>query len=119
MLRELRRVRQRPNEPHRRWFADAELELIVWLDASGAASGFQLCYDVRAKQHAVTLSSDGTWSHSRVDCGTGGYHRLAVLEPTDAPVPADLAARFWTASRRMDAELVDYVYGRLMEYLRG
>ena len=44
MLQEIA-VASRTTEPHRRWFADEDFDLVVWTSAIGAIVAFELCYD--------------------------------------------------------------------------
>ena len=53
-LREIVDVRQVPGEPKRRWFSSDDIDLIVWLDDSGAPVSFQLCYDVISRFTGVS-----------------------------------------------------------------
>ncbi|MES2693667.1 MAG: hypothetical protein V4773_09350, partial [Verrucomicrobiota bacterium] len=69
MLREIKNVRQEPGEGRRRWFESDGLELVVWLDARGRMTGFQLCYDSGRHEHALTWREGGGFSHDRVDPG--------------------------------------------------
>ena len=62
MLREVK-AREESAEGNRRWFADDFFELIVWLDERSTVESFQLCYDRRRWQRALT------WT-KRMACGT-------------------------------------------------
>ena len=53
VMKELRSSRK-PGEPERRWFHGDQLDLIVWLTEEGEIMGFQLCYDRRGKERALT-----------------------------------------------------------------
>ena len=49
--------------------ADDYFDLIVWYQANGQIHGFQLCYDKRGHERALTWThSDGFW-HSSIDAG--------------------------------------------------
>lgn len=101
MLQEVTRVKQVHHEPARRWFASDDMDLIVWLDAAGAITGFQLCYDKRDHERAVTWHHDQPLAHARVDDGENvgagrgqaRHKQTPVLVPDSAlPLPEILAS---------------------------
>jgi len=69
MLREFVPTRQIAGEPRRRWFASPSSDLIVWLRDDDSVSGFQLCYDKKDEEHALTWTEGQGFSHMRVDSG--------------------------------------------------
>ncbi len=122
MLRELPEVHQIPGQRRRRWFADAELDLVVWLDAQGLPCGFQLCYDKGAEEHAVSWKQGVGITHNRVDDGerTGERRKLTPVLVPDGVLPAEaLAARFQQASRDLDADISELVLGELLRWAEG
>ena len=80
MLQELKNVRQIRGEGLRRWFADENLELILWYDSEKKLEGFQICYDKLAGTRTITwrkaspvegetksiLVSDGPYNKARL-----------------------------------------------------
>lgn len=119
MLREYEQVRQLENEGPRRWFGDADLDLIVWYDESSPEHivGFQLCYDKSTDEHAVTWRRSGLVVHHRVDTGEGNpkANRSPILV-ADGPLPlARLMRRFGEASEGMDEAVRAFVLARLAE----
>lgn len=70
MLGELKDVSQHEDAPgKRRWFADEEMDLIVWYSKTGEIIGFELCYDKGGDEHALTWRKGGRLGHSAVDQG--------------------------------------------------
>lgn len=69
MLVELHSPRQIAGEPERRWFTSRDMDLVVWQDAAGQPVGFQLCYDKRHQEKALTWRGEGTLSYAVVDAG--------------------------------------------------
>ena len=66
MLEKLGNVPQQARvKGFRRWFADEEMELILWYAESGELTGFQLCYDVPRKERAFTWKKEQGLTHSR------------------------------------------------------
>ncbi|MDY0000696.1 MAG: hypothetical protein RBU30_05335 [Polyangia bacterium] len=118
-MREYPQVRQLEDEGPRRWFGDQDLELIVWYgrDAPSTIVGFQLCYDKRQDEHALTWRLGGSVSHHRVDTGDGlpKANRTPILV-ADGPLPLmRLTDRFREASAAIDPAIRAFVLGRLGE----
>lgn len=117
MLREYEQVRQLEGEGPRRWFGDADFDLILWYgeDAPETLVGFQLCYDKRTDEHAVTWRLGGSVSHHRVDAGEGDpkANRSPILV-ADGPLPLErLIERFSEASADLDPQVRAFVLERL------
>ena len=108
MLREIPAIRQRPDEPTRRWFTDERMDLTVWLDARGALLAFQLAYDKSDSERALEWHRNGGFRHHRVDDGeaeTGRYKQTPLLLP-DGIVPRDrLLAEFGRRSLELERNL--------------
>ena len=120
-LAELRRVRQVPGEPRRRWFSSEEEDLIVWYADDGGIFGFQFCYDRSGLERAVTWKVDGRIDHEVVDAGepVGLAHKRApVLRPALRDGHS-LAARFRAVAHDLPAELAAFVGARLSGAPRG
>ena len=81
MLREIQ-ARQLTGEPSRRWFTSPDIDLFVWLGEDGAPTGFQLCYDKQHREHALTWTRTGGFTHMGVDGGEsrpGRYKGTPIL----------------------------------------
>ena len=81
MLREIP-ARQIAGEPPRRWFTSPDIDLFVWVDESGAPTGFQLCYDKQTREHALTWTEASGYTHMGVDGGEsrpGRYKGTPIL----------------------------------------
>jgi hypothetical protein len=81
MLREIP-SRQVSGEPVRRWFTSEDIDLFVWVAEDGVPSGFQLCYDKQHREHALTWTAAGGYSHMAVDGGEsrpGRYKGTPIL----------------------------------------
>lgn len=70
MLVELRVTRQIEGEPKRRWYTSSEMDLIVWQEAEGI-SGFQLCYEKKGRERAVTWQKEKGLIHTAISSGEG------------------------------------------------
>lgn len=115
MFTEIRHVRQEPGAGTRRWFESDDLDLVVWFDAAGAVSGFQLCFDGPEGPRAATWRTGRGFAFSRVDAGDAGPFRneTPVLEPAAAVPLPELARRFGARSAGLEAPLRDFVSARL------
>jgi hypothetical protein len=90
VLREIKHVKQERGAGRRRWFESEGLDLVVWLDARGNVSGFQLCYEIGLGQHALTWRTGRGFAHSSIDTGddTPLKNESPVLHPAgNAPWP--------------------------------
>ena len=64
MLRELKNIRQIDGERQRRWFADDEMDLILWFSPEKRLDGFEICYDKLGGTRTIT------WKNIRTRDGT-------------------------------------------------
>jgi multidrug transporter EmrE-like cation transporter len=89
---------QLPGEPRRRWFTDSDFDLIVWFTPAGTICSFQLCYDRRRRERALTWTQDGGFSHDRIDDGEASpaKNRTPILVDGGSSVPDDILRRFIT-----------------------
>jgi hypothetical protein len=108
-------VRQEPAAGRRRWFDGDRLELVVWHDAVGAVSGFQLCYGLPDGERALTWRPGGGFAHNAVDTGdaTPFKNETPVLV-ADGEVPwAELEQRFRAEGTRLEPALRELIAARL------
>jgi hypothetical protein len=82
MLREFP-VTQPNGMVRRRWWVDADLDLIVWLAADSSLLGFRLCYDKFNDERALTWSVQRGYSHHRVDAGEPPPERSRTPAPIE------------------------------------
>ena len=73
-------MRQIPGEGTRRWFSDAEFDLIVWYKGD-EPDGFQLCYDLSGYPRVYTWKKSAGAAHHGIDDGErpAGYKATPVL----------------------------------------
>ena len=83
MLQELKNVKQIKGEGLRRWFVDADIELILWYDLSRKLEGFQICYDKLAGTRTITwkktLTPNGETKSVLLSDGPYNRNRLLAL----------------------------------------
>lgn len=105
-------------EAPRRWFASAEEDLIVWLDADGSIRGFQFCYERSGQEKVLAWHAGGGFSHCFMDTGERDgltYKRQPVISTTPVPGPVALAARFRAIAGALPGEIAAFVSGKLVE----
>ncbi len=115
MLAEWANVRQIAGEPERRWFSDEDHDLIVW-EAEGRVVGFQLCYDKKGSERALTWTEEHGYSHDAVDNGEtqpGTPKRTPILM-LDGYFNADrVAEEFRDAAAKLPSDIVAFVESRV------
>ena len=119
MLGEFPHVSQhKDTSGYRRWFADEEMDLIVWYTKKDEIEGFQLYYDKSGDEHAFTWHKDGTVSHASVDQGEGNpaHNRTPILAP-DGEVPLErVIGEFERRALKLDRGLAVLVMERLRSF---
>jgi hypothetical protein len=121
MLEEFKKVSQQPETPgYRRWFTDAEMELIVWYSAAGAVRGFQLCYDRNGRERAFTWHVEAGMVHTAVDEGDDSPLRndSPILVPDGVPRTDRVLSQFKERAAGLEPELVALVTEKLEEFRR-
>ncbi|HVS52548.1 MAG TPA: hypothetical protein VHD62_09345 [Opitutaceae bacterium] len=109
-------MKQEPGPGRRHWFESDGLDLVVWRDAHGAVTGFQLCYDFGRGEHALTWRPAGGFAHAAVDQGDDwapGAKQSPVLVPDGAVPWRRLKALFDARSAALDAPLRQLVHDAL------
>ncbi|MDQ3585182.1 MAG: hypothetical protein M3407_05355 [Acidobacteriota bacterium] len=122
MLRELRFIT--PDRGlTRRWFVDDYFDLIVWHDARREIVRFQLCYDKRRDERALTWQQDAGFAHERVDEGGASVwdQRAPVLRDVGGAEETALAlaylrALFAQRSAGIDPAIASFVCRKLAEH---
>ena len=117
MLNEIKNVRQERGPGRRRWFEADGLELVVWLDAQEAVTGFQLCYDFGRGEHALTWRATGGFVHHAVDTGdTNPLKNETPVLVRDGVVPwAEVRRRFGAHSPGLEPALRQFIHEKLAE----
>jgi hypothetical protein len=120
MLSEIRNARQVQGEGFRRWFTDEYFDLIVWYGEDNSLIGFQLCYDKKDRERALTWTFDHGFQHNRIDSGeVPGHTKMSPVIIADGEFGvAEILGRFEKASARMDAGIASFVSAALNGYPR-
>lgn len=107
---------QKMGEPKRRWFRSERFDLIVWVTEEGGVWGFQLCYGHGGRERALTWTSEGGYSHDRIDDGEGSptKNRTPILV-SDGPFPVGKVLEgFISEAVAIDPMIRDFVVERLV-----
>jgi len=117
MLNEIKNVKQEPGEGQRRWFESEDLELVVWFDAAGQVTGFQICYDLGGGEHALTWKTGTGFAHAAVDSGdqTPLKNQTPILTPEGDVPRQEIARLFDEQSGPLEPELRQLVRDKLAE----
>jgi hypothetical protein len=119
MLREISSIRQNSKRRKKRWFTDADMDLFIWLNQQ-ALTHFQLSYNKRGQEHAITWDIETGFCHNSVDTGEQFLHFKYKMTPilvADGEFDAATVARdFLQASDNIEESLADFIYARLLEY---
>jgi len=119
MLREISSTRQNSNYRKKRWFTDSDMDLFIWSNQQ-APVRFQLSYNKRGHEHAITWGIESGFCHNSVDTGEQFLHFKYKMTPilvADGDFDAaTVASDFLRASENIEASLADFIYARLLEY---
>jgi hypothetical protein len=115
VLREFKRLKQEPTPGFRRWFESDGFDLVVWYDAAGEVTGFQICYDFGEGEHALTWRSRGGYSHDAIDSGdTNPLRKQTPILVRDGAVPwTRLRSTFDRRSENLDPAVRQLVRHKL------
>ena len=125
MLRELSHITP-DHGLRRRWFEDDYFDLIVWLDARPEIVRFQLCYDKRHDEHALTWQRHEGFTHARIDTGSASVWETrsptlrqvtAATTIGDARLARALRDHFAERSTKIDPVVAHFVRDKLVEYV--
>lgn len=117
-FRELSGVRQHADEPKRRWFFTPAMGLIVWVDELDRPFKFQLCYDMRVAEYALTWETGKGFNHALVDGGEGGpgINRTPILCSDQPFDKSNLLPLFEVSSSSLPTSIGSLVSEALMLY---
>jgi hypothetical protein len=119
MLKEIPHALQHEEDRQRRVFRSADLDLIVWTEADGRFTGFELSYRHGPRERSLRWKRGKGYSHHRVD---DGEDRMGRHKGTPLMVPDGVFKR-WTVARKfqleagdIDPEVTDFVIGKVIAF---
>jgi len=118
MLMEIPGTRQHADEYKRRWFTDAAMDLVVWLDSDGGIAGFQLCYDKQRCEKSITWKAASGYQHTAVDDGelSGRYKRSPILASDGDMNAWSVCGEFRRRAGALDEPLRAFISKKLIDY---
>ena len=120
MLREILAVRQDNPRLRRRWYQDEFFDLYTWQAVSGTLVRFQLCYDVRGRERALTWSKERGFSHNKVDSGDEfAGQQMTPLLVAAGQFPHQLVrTRFRREATSLDERTRNFILDKMREFGR-
>jgi hypothetical protein len=111
-------IRGVPNDLDRCWMSDDYLDLIVWFTTEGAIDGFQLCYDKRGTERALTWRAATGFQHHTVDSGEASplTNCTSTLNGGGTFPAAQVRAEFRKRSRLINRNVQALVMQRVAEF---
>lgn len=120
MLREIPHVRQDKPGLKRRWYQNEFFDLYTWHAPDGALVSFQLCYDVRGRERALSWHREHGCSHTRIDAGDDGpLSRTPILVGGGRFPNRIVRERFAQEAAILAAPTRDLIIARMREYGRA
>ncbi|OGV58051.1 MAG: hypothetical protein A2283_16030 [Lentisphaerae bacterium RIFOXYA12_FULL_48_11] len=122
MFTEVPDVRQITGEPRRRWWIDADLELIVWFDKNNRMIAFQLCYTIDGHQKALTWRERHGYFHSGIDSGEnrpGRHKSTPILIMNGIFDKETVGNRLTKSAQGLPGEIASFVQQKISEYRTG
>ncbi len=117
MLREMSHVSQVPNDYFRRYFADEDLNLLVWYQADMTIWGFQFTYGKADKTRVLTWLTDRGFSHAKLRDGEESplANRSPMLTPSNDFDRALALASFDSSAATLPPREKEFVRKKLAE----
>ena len=118
MLREIKPVKQNPDEGFRRWFTDEYWDLYVWTDEDEEITGLQLCYGKPNDEHALTWFRDRKFIHTKISSSRpfAGNVMSPILVADGLFDNKSVAERFWNDGRHIEEELRWFVREKILAF---
>ncbi|APV49311.1 hypothetical protein BWI17_06220 [Betaproteobacteria bacterium GR16-43] len=120
MLREIPHVRQDSAALKRRWYQDDYFDLWTWEELSkGETVAFQLCYDKRGNERALSWRLDHGFDHLLVQTGAA-QESTAILGGQAGVFPAVIVSRkLKVAAEGLPPALRKFLFHKVKAYVRG
>ena len=118
MLTEHPHVVQDTKEFRTRWFSDDYFDLTLWQRDDGSIVRFELSYNRRVNEHALTWDEQGGFSHLKVDDGEreAGQFKMSPMFMADGVFNwKDIAERFERESRGIEAKIASFVHQKILD----
>jgi len=119
VLREINGIRQDNPGLTRRWFQDDYFDLWTWQGEGEDIVAFQLCYDKRSDERALSWRRDHGFDHLRVKTGREETS-TAFLQGDGGVFPAVIVSRkLKAASQHLPPVVRKFVFHKVKAYVKG
>ncbi|MDH5180944.1 MAG: hypothetical protein OEZ39_15645 [Gammaproteobacteria bacterium] len=111
-------VQQFPDEPKKRWFFDHYFDLFIWESESSEIVAFQLCFEKKGVEKALSWSTDAGFKHLQVhNAGIKyGSHKMSpVMYSTEWFQLTPVKYTFLESSAEIDRQVKNFVIEKLVE----
>lgn len=121
MLKEITEVRQNPGEDYRKIFQDEEFDLFIWYKDQETITGFQLCYDKKKEEKALSWHEERGFSHDRVQSGEEVYQvkRASSLKSIGGGHLPGVLSRLKKAAGVLKMSEADFIFKKIREYQKA
>lgn len=111
-------VRQHQGELKRRCFSDDFFDIYVWVDNHSTISKFQLCYNKKRNEHALTWTKENGFQHYSIDDGEASPTKNQTpIFASDGLFPAnEVFEKFVVNSEGIDQKVRSFLIEKLSSY---
>lgn len=116
MLKEITDLTQTSDDLHRRWFADENLNLYIWQDASHAITQFQISYQLNDDDLVLTWNDNTGLSSHQVDSGSDDPARAKaspVLVKSSKANIDYVRKLFEESGQKLEHDLYEFIFRKL------
>ncbi|MBN2628761.1 MAG: hypothetical protein JXA95_19010 [Spirochaetales bacterium] len=111
-IKQLKNVRQRPEEGFRLWYANEYFDVIFWYEEEGGfIKGFQFCYGKPHSEKAFTWETDSQSHHYVREARAQG---TGILRGDAGDLSLKTLKQFQTVRGELPEPLMNFVIGKLL-----
>ena len=120
MLREIKNVSKKRDEPKKRWFSSPDMDLFIWFDSDDSIVSYQFTYDKPNNEKALIWSAEEGLSHMEVDDGSRpGKHPGRPLIVADGVVkPYKIISMIQNNAGELDASIKNFIVAGIEAYIQ-
>ena len=120
MLREIKKVSTKRDEPKKRWFSSQSMDLFVWFDTDDTIVSYQFTYDKPQNEKALIWNEKEGLSHMGVDDGSrSGKHPGSPLLVQDGVAnPSKIISMIRNNAGELDPSIKDFIILGIEEYFQ-
>ena len=120
MLREIKKVSQKRDEPRRRWFTSQDIDLFVWLNNHDEVVSYHLTYNRPHDEKALVWSKEKGFTHLGVDDGSRpGKHPGSPLLVQDGVInPIKIVSMIKKNSGELGPSIEDFIISGIEKHFK-